>query len=202
MKRKIPFFSALVEARTYLSIVYILFAFPLAVIYFSLVVTGISLSVGLIFIVVGFFVFLATMMMLRGFRWLDAEMTRVFLGKTIPPLKTPEDQTGFKSLVRRNLGSSLNWKLLVYYLFIKFPLDTVIWVVSISFIAITFNLLLAPVLDPYWWYDDEITQWLIDFFDEVYVLPFMGIIWGMISLHVIRGLALVSREVNLVFLQD
>jgi len=186
MKRKIPFFSALAEARTYLSIVYILFAFPLGVIYFSLVVTGICLSVGLIFIVVGFFVFLAMMMMLRGFRWLDVELTRVFLGKTIPALKKPEDTTGFKSLVRRTLGSSLNWKLFVYYLFVKFPMDMVIWTVTISFIAITFNLLLAPVLDPYWWYDDELTRWLIDFFDEVYVLPFMGIIWGMISLHVIR----------------
>ncbi len=30
----------------------------------------------------------------------------------------------------------------------------------------------------------------------------MGIICGMISLHVIRGLAWVSREVNAVFLQE
>ena len=201
-KKKIPFFSALVEARTYLSMVYILFAFPLSVIYFSILISGISLSVGLIFIFVGIFVFIAMMMMLRGFRWLDAELTRVFLGKTIPPPEKPDKQPGFSGMLKQYFGSTLNWKLLVYYLFIKFPLDTVIWVFTISFIAMTFNLLLAPVLDIYWWYDDEITRWLIDFFDEVYVLPFMGIIWGMISIHVIRGLAWVSREVNLVFLQD
>jgi hypothetical protein len=33
-------------------------------------------------------------------------------------------------------------------------------------------------------------------------LPFLGIIWGMISLHVIRGLALVCREINQVFLSE
>ena len=202
MRRKIPFFSALAEARTYLSIVYILFAMPLSAVYFSLVVSGICLSVGLLFIFVGIFVFMGTMMMTRGFRWLDAELTRVFLGKAIPLPAKPEIQPGFSGMLKRYFGSTFNWKLLLYYLFIKFPLDTVIWAVSISFIAMTFNLLLAPVLDPYWWFDDEIIRWLIDFFDEVYVLPFMGIILGMMSLHIIRGLAWVSREVNLIFLQE
>ena len=202
MKKRIPFFTALVEARTYLSMAYILFAFPLSVVYFSLVVTGISLSLGLIFIVVGFFIFLATMMMLRGFRWLDVEMTRVFLGKTIPPLQSAAQEPGFRSLVNKYLGRPLNWKLLVYYLFIKFPLDTAIWSVSITFIAVTLNLLLAPALNEVFWFDSDLNQWLIDFFDEVYVLSFMGIIWGMISLHVVRGLAWVSREVNIAFLQD
>ena len=203
MKRKIPFFSVLGETQTYLNIVYILFAFPLGIVYFSLVVTGVSLSAGLLIIVVGFFIFLATLMMLRAFRWLDAELTRIFLGKTIPIQKPREKQAGLSPLIKRVFGSTFTWKLFIYYLFVKFPLDTVIWAVSITCIAITFDLLVvAPLLQEYWWYNDEFTRWLIDFFDEVYVLPFLGVIWGMISLHVIRGLALVSREVNVVFLQE
>jgi hypothetical protein len=202
MKRNIPFFSVLAEAQTYLNIVYIFFAFPLSILYFSLVIAGISLSIGLVFIVIGFFVFLAVLMMLRGFRWLDVELTRVFLGKTIHAGIMQEKHQGFTPFLKRYFGSSLSWKLLVYYLFVKFPLDTVIWSFTITFIAITFNLLLSPVLQQYIWYDDEITHWLIDFFGDVYVLPFMGIIWGMISLHVIRGLAWVSGELNVIFLQD
>lgn len=203
MKKKIPFFSVLVEARTYLGLVYILFAFPLAAIYFSLAVTGISLSLGLLVVAVGFFVFIGTMIMARGFRWLDAEMTRVFLGKTIPAGPAEEKEPGFSGMLKRTLGTGLSWKLLAYYLFIKFPLDAIIWTMTVSFLAMTFNLLfIAPLLGDQWWYDDEVTRWLIDFFGDVYVLPFMGIIWGMISLHVIRGLAWVCREVNVVFLGD
>ena len=204
MKGKIPFFSVLAQSQTYLNIVYILFAFPLSIVYFSLVVTGVSLSIGLIVIIIGFFVFLATLLMLRGFRWLDAELTRIFLGRTIAIEKeTGKQDGGFSGLIKRVFGSTLTWKLFVYYLFIKFPLDMVIWSVSISFIAITFDLLIfAPLFNDYWWYNDEVTRWLIDFFGDVYALPFLGIIWGMISLHVIRGLAWVSREVNVAFLQD
>jgi hypothetical protein len=203
MKGKIPFFSVLGESQTYLNIVYILLAFPLSVVYFSLVITGVSLSAGLLVIVIGFFVFMATLMMLKAFRWLDAELTRVFLGRAIPMEKTHEKQAGLSALIKRVFGSTLTWKLFIYYLLIKFPLDTVIWSVSVAFIAITFDLLVvAPLLADYWWYNDELTRWLVDFFGDVYVLPFLGVIWGMISLHVIRGLAWVSREVNVVFLQD
>lgn len=203
MKGKIPFFSVLGESQTYLNIVYILLAFPLSVVYFSLLVTGVSLSAGLLVIVMGFFVFMATLMMLNAFRWLDAELTRIFLGRVIPMEKTHEKHAGLSALVKRVFGSTLTWKLFIYYLLVKFPLDMVIWSVSVAFLAITFDLLVvAPLLADYWWYNDELTRWLVDFFGEIYVLPFLGVIWGMISLHVIRGLAWVSREVNVVFLQD
>ena len=202
MKRKIPFFSVLGEARTYLNIVYILIAFPLSVVFFSLTIIGVSLSAGLLVIVAGFFIFLGTLMMVRGFRWLDVQLTRVFLGATIPLGEKEVATSGVSDFVKKIFGSSLTWKCFVYYLFIKFPLDLIIWTVSISFLALTFDLLLAPVFDQFWWYDDDLTRYLIDFFDEVYVLPFLGLVWGMISLHVVRGLAWVSREVNFAFLQD
>ena len=73
---------------------------------------------------------------------------------------------------------------------------------TISFLAITIDLLMAPVLSDLKYYNDEFSEFLVRFFGDVYVLPFLGIIWGMISLHVIRGLAWVCREVNLVFLSE
>jgi hypothetical protein len=36
----------------------------------------------------------------------------------------------------------------------------------------------------------------------IYIFPFMGIVWGMICLHVIRGLAWVAREINQAMLSD
>ncbi len=203
MKKQIPFFSVLGEAQTYLNIIYIFVAFPLSVLYFSLVITGLSLSLGLLVIVAGFFIFIGTLLMIRGFRWLDIQLTRVFLGRSIPVKKETQESGKFSAFMQQLFGSPATWKGLVHYLFIKFPLDTIIWSISISFLAITLELLLAPVLDQFWWFDDEgLNRWLISFFGDVYVLPFLGIIWGMISLHVVRGLAWVSREVNQVLLGD
>ena len=203
MKKHIPFFSVLGEAQTYLNIVYILIAFPLSLVYFSLIVTGFSLSVGLLVIFVGLFVFAGTMGLIRGFRWLDIQLSKVFLGVNIP-MHHPERKTlGFFPFIKTLLGSSTTWKGFVYYLLVKLPIDTIIWSVSISFLAITLDLLLAPLLIKFWWFaDDDVSRWLIEFFDDVYILPFLGIIWGMITLHVIRGLAKLSGSLNEVFLGD
>jgi hypothetical protein len=201
-QRKIPFFSVLGEQQTYLNLIYILFAFPLGTLYFSLTVTGVCLSLGLLIIVAGFFVFIGTLIMLQGFRWLDIQLTRVFLGTAIPVSKEEKPQPGFTNFLNQLLGMGITWKILIFYLLIKFPMDTIIWSITIAFVAVTFDLLLAPVFYDTIFYNDEFSDFLVRFFGDVYVLPVLGIIWGMISLHVIRGLAWVCREVNLAFLSD
>ncbi len=201
-KKRIPFFSVLGEKQTYLDLVYILFAFPLSVFYFSLSITGFTLSVGLLVIVAGFFIFIGTLIMMQGFRWLDVQLTRVFLGLNIVIEKEEPQQPGFSNFLKRLFGAGTTWKCFVFYLVVKFPMDTIIWTVAISFIAVTLELLLAPVFYDSYLYNDDFASFLLRFFGDIYVLPFLGIIWGMISLHVIRGLAWVCREINQVFLSD
>jgi hypothetical protein len=203
MKKRIPFFSALVETQTYLNIVYILIAFPLSIAFFTILVTGISLSAGLLILAVGFFIFIGTLLALRGFRWLDVQLTRVFLGREIPMKENMISEKKFGDFLRKLFSSPVTWKSLVFYLLIKFPLETILWSITISFIAVTFDLLFAPLMETFWWFsDDEFNSWLIRFFGDVWVLPFLGIIWGMIALHVIRGLAWVAREINTAMLSD
>jgi hypothetical protein len=199
-QKKIPFFSVLGEQRTYLNLLYILFAFPLSIVYFSLAITGVFLSLGLLIVVAGFFIFIGTLIMLQGFRWLDIQLTRVFLGTAILVSGKENPEPGFTNFLNQLFGNSMTWKSFVFYLLIKFPLDTIIWSVTIAFMAVTIDLLLAPVFSDMIYYNDEFTEFLVRFFGDVYVLPFLGVIWGMISLHVIRGLAWVCREVNQVFL--
>lgn len=201
-QKKIPFFSVLGEKQTYLNLVYILFAFPLSIFYFTLTITGLSLSLGLLILVAGFFIFIGTLIMLQGFRWLDIQLTRVFLGMTIAIEKEESQEPGFSNFLKRLFGTGSTWKSFIFYLFIKFPMDAIIWSVTIAFIAVTLDLLLAPVFYDDFLFNDDFANFLIRFFGDVYVLPFLGIIWGMISLHVIRGLAWVCREINQVFLSD
>lgn len=201
-KKRIPFFGVLGEKQTYLNLVYILFAFPLSIIYFSLSITGLSLSLGLLIIVAGFFIFIGTLIMMQGFRWLDIQLTRVFLGMTITIEKEEPQEPGFLSFLKRLFGAGSTWKCFIFYLLIKFPMDIIIWSVTIAFIAVTLDLMLAPVFYDEIFYNDDFTNFLVRFFGDVFVLPFLGIIWGMISLHVIRGLAWVCREINQVFLSE
>lgn len=201
-EKRIPLFSVLGEKQTYLNLVYILFAFPLSIFYFTLTITGLSLSIGLFIVVAGFFIFIGTLVMLQGFRWLDVQLTRVFLDTIITIEKEEAQGPGFSNFLKRLFGNGATWKSFIFYLLIKFPMDAIIWSVTVAFIAVTLDLLLAPVFYSEFLHKDEFTDFLVRFFDDVYVLPFLGIAWGMISLHVIRGLSWVCRGINQAFLSE
>ena len=201
-KKRIPFFSVIGEKQTYLGLVYILFAFPLSILYFSLTVAGLSLSIGLLVVVAGFFIFIGTLIMIQGFRWLDIQLTRVFLGKTITMAKAETREPGFSNFIKQLFGAGTTWKSFIYYLLIKLPIDIIVWSLTIAFIGVTLELLLAPVVYEELLYNDDFANFLVRFFGDIYVLPFLGIVWGLISLHVIRGLAWVSREINEAFLSE
>ncbi len=198
----IPFFGIAARKQTYLNIVYILFALPLSTIYFSLLVAGISLSFGLLIILIGILIFIGILALARVFRFIEIQMTDVFLGLKIPVLEKQPKPKGFGESINKLFSSGVTWKSFIFYLFIKFPLDVILFSISMAFIAVTFDLLLAPALVDYGWFDDELIEWLLEELKDPYVLPFLGIIWGFISLHVLNGIAWIYKSVNLVFLKD
>ena len=200
--KKIPFFNVVAEKQTYLNLVYILFAFPLSTIYFSLIVTGVSLSLGLLIIIVGIFIFAATLLMVRGFRFIEIAMTEAFLSVRIEDRQAKGTTGKSGSFFNRVFGSGATWKSFIYFLFIKFSLDIVVFSISMTFIGITLHLLLAPIIVYYEWFESEPMEILLDFLEDPYVLPFLGIIWVFLTLHVTNGLSWIYRLANPVFLKE
>lgn len=200
--KKRPFFSIVAEKQVYLDLVYILFAFPLSLVCFCFIATGLSLSIGLLIVVAGLFIFALTLMMVRIFRKLEIHMMRVFLGVRINNGKHGQSAQLPGSFLHRVFASGSTWKSFVFFLFVKFPIDLVVFSITVSFVALTLQLLLAPAMIGYEWFDSELYDVLLDYLEDPYILPFMGIILLFISLHVIRGLAWIYRWTNPVFLQE
>ena len=63
---------------------YVLLGFPLAVVTFVVAVTGFSLGVGLVFLWVGVFILLGTMLLSRGFATLERHRVAAVLGRRLP----------------------------------------------------------------------------------------------------------------------
>jgi len=203
MRKKIPFLSLAGEKQAYLNIVYILFSFPLSILFFCLLVTGLGLSLGFLFLFVGFIIFVGSLIMVRGFRQIEILTTRVFLNHNIPSSPDLKPAKGFWNRVNVLFTSLVTWKAFVFYLFIKLPLDIIIFSVAIGFLSVTLELLLAPILiETYWFHNEIIIDFLIDLVEDPYVLPFLGIIWMFVSLHVINGLSWIYRWVNTGFLRS
>lgn len=77
-------FGVLFDPRTYGAIVYMLLALPLGIAYFTFVTVGLSLSVGLMILIIGIFVAITFFAMTRGISLVEGFITGALLGAKIP----------------------------------------------------------------------------------------------------------------------
>lgn len=189
------FFSVLLKPQSYLNLVYLLLAFPLGVLYFVFLVTGLSVGIATAIIWVGLFVLLMTggaWFLLAAFeRW----MARSLLREPIPPRPARAHADGFDgpsawTRLKGYLSEGTTWTSLLFLLS-KFPLGILSFVAAVTTLAATAACLSAPWLFAF---DDlNIGPWWIDSWPEALVLFAFGLILAFpLSLHLLNGLAAAS----------
>ena len=185
------FFGVVAREGTYLNIIYLLLAFPLGTAYFVFLVTGLSLGLSLPFWV-GIPILLLMLAAWWGLVLFERQLAIWLLHVDIPPISrdTASGQSVWIQL-KAHLSNPLTWKGLVY-LFARFPLGILSLVVAITLIALTVGLMFAPLT-----YTDPESQmyvfsWQIDTLNEAVICSIVGIGVGLISMHIMNGLAFVS----------
>lgn len=175
-------------------------AFPLGLFYFIFLVVGLALGFGLLIIWVG----LLILLFVFGGWWIFATFERQLaiwlLHEDIPPMQ-PQPSSE-QELVKKGLWDQLvayltnpvTWTSL-FYLFIKFPLGILSFVVSVSLLAFSAVFITAPLT--FWFVQPEISfinnlVWRIDTFGEALLAFIIGIPLILISLHILNGLAWIS----------
>jgi len=192
------FFSVIAKGQTYLNFIYLFLAFPLGLIYFIFLVTGISVGVATLIIWIGLFILA---MVIAGW-WLCAGFERVMainlLHFDIAPMSTPRSEKAQTNLQKLGafLTNPVTWKSLLY-LFVKFPLGILSFVVLVTLTSITLVMLFAPLL--YRYIQPEIIGWTgviwrIDTMGEAVAASVIGFILIFVSLHIFNGLAWVSGK--------
>ena len=137
--------SLLTDSRTYLRIAYLVLAFPLATFYFVVLVTGISLGLGLAVVFVGLAILIAMVLAWRLFGMIERLLAIHMLGARVRPMSVPRPPAS--SLVdqgRRILADPVTWKSLAYLL-LEFPFSIFSFTVTVALLATALSLLLTPV---------------------------------------------------------
>ncbi|HVS49186.1 MAG TPA: sensor domain-containing protein, partial [Candidatus Dormibacteraeota bacterium] len=134
------------DSRSYLRILYLLLAFPLGTLYFTVIVTGLSTGLGLAIVIVGFLVLILTLLIWLVFARIERELAIHLLGAQMRPMFAP-DPTPLWTWPRllRTLGDPVTWKSLTYLL-IEFPFGIFSFTVAITLISISLSLVLYPVI--------------------------------------------------------
>jgi len=198
------FFNSLWKTQTWLNVAYLFLSFPLGLLYFVLLITGISLGFGLLITVFGIFILMAVLVMVHRLARFEAKFTTAMLGFHIFLKPRERNTRGFWKRFREILRSSLTWKGLVF-LFLRFPLGIFSFSLTIGLLSASLGLIAVPFLYRYPWFEIDWPSnhfWVIDTVPETLVVALIGVILLFTSLYILNLLAWVYGKIAQAFLSD
>ena len=187
------YFGVVAQEETYLNLVYLLLAFPLATVYFAFVVTGLSVGFGTLIVGIGIPILLAVFAACWRLAIFERMLATVLLREDIPPMAREEvaERSAWQRL-KAHLANRVTWTSLLY-LVLKFLVATIFFTIAVAVVATAVGMLIMPftykVMDyPSWW-----GAWQIDTLGKALILTALAlVVVGPISLHITNFLARVS----------
>ena len=191
------FFGVALQGRTYLNLLYLFIMFPLGIIYFTVVVTGFSISIGLLILVIGIFIALLFLILVRGISMLHLHYASSLLGFELPPkVERVTASKGFFDHLKKILSDGKTYTSMVY-MFLELPLGIIYFTLIITFLSVSVTFTFSPIL---WILNDEGIVflsgddwlWNEDFGNTVF-LSLVGIVLFFGTLHLGNLLAKVEE---------
>lgn len=183
-------FNSIWKRQTWLNVVYHLISFPLGLIYFIFLVTGISLGFGLIILVFGIFILMGVIAMSYWFARFERELAISMLNVTISPIEIRPSKPGLLPRFRAMISNAFTWKGL-FYLLLKFPLGVFSFSLTVSLLSASLALISAPVFYNTNWYGFDAGQyfWNVNTFEGSLLACGLGVLLLFFSLLVLNLLA-------------
>ncbi len=139
--------SPYVEQRTYRVFLYLLLGLPLGILDFTIMVTGLSLGLGLIITIIGIPVLIATLLVARSLATLERGLAFSLLDAPMPRRGPARDIAGGYFLARlRSLVFSRRTWAEVGFLLLRLPLGILDFTVVVTIIALALSGLVMPIV--------------------------------------------------------
>lgn len=187
------FFGVAVDPHTYGAMFYMLLSLVTGIFYFTWAVTGLSMSAGLMILIIGIPFFILFMASVYAISLVEGRLVETLLGVRMPrrPVYQTSDR-GWMERIKSLFTDSRTW-LSLMYMVLMLPLGVIYFTITVTLLTLAAGFIAAPVL---WW----MGQWgWISFhghlhlgtgsLDPAIASPFMfvgGIALLFVSLHVIR----------------
>jgi len=182
------FFGVVIEPKAWGALLYLLFTLATGIIYFTWAVTGISLSLGLLILIIGIPIAGLFILSTRGLALLEGRLVEALLGIRMPhrPLFSPKDK-GIWAKFKALLIDKYTWFSMVYML-LQLPLGITYFTVFITLISTSLALVAAPIWS--WAFNLPVftnngTQYILN----GWVTPFLtvaGVILFFATLHLAK----------------
>jgi Putative sensor len=185
-------FGPVIQAPTWINMIYLLASFPLGVAYFVILITLFSAGVGLLPIFVGLFVLWFGLLASDLLSELDRAMANTLLGAGIQarPPAPPAVGTIFEKMLAavRRPGTLKR----VVYLFLRFPMGIFSLILVFTLLPLSVMLLTLPLT--YTVLPVTVGMSRVETFDEAIYLCCFGAVFTLLSVHALNSWARVCRR--------
>lgn len=183
------FFGIFVDSRAWGAFLYLLFSLVTGIIYFTWAVTGISLSAGLMVLIIGLPFAGLFILSVRGIGMVEGLVVEALLGIRMPrrPLFYPKNMgwwQGFKAIV----SDKHTWLSLIYMI-LQLPLGIIYFTILVTLMAVSLYGIALPILQLF----DVPVSYVngVSYYLVVWMLPLAviaGILLATLTMHLARYL--------------
>ncbi len=194
-ERHYGFFGIIRDPRAYGALMYMLLSLVTGIFYFTVVVTGISLSVGLLILIIGIPFALLFIGIVRVLAHIEGRVVEGLLGVRMPrrlPPATAADET-ILARIKDALMDVRTWSSMLY-LALMLPLGIAYFTIGVTSIALTLGLTLGSLWSLITGHSDiQISDvpWLEHLFHTapgLVLLAIVGVVLFFITLHIAKGI--------------
>jgi hypothetical protein len=140
------FFGVLMDSRAWGSLMYMLLALVTGVIYFTIVVTGLSLSFGMAILIIGIPIMLLFLAIVRAISHMEGRLVEALLGERMPRRPAlPPSESGILKRIKWWLLDYRTWTTIVYML-LMLPLGVIYFTVIVTALSFAFTLFAGPLI--------------------------------------------------------
>jgi len=194
-ERRYGFFNVISDPRTYGALLYMLLSLATGIFYFTWVVTGLSLSIGLFILIIGIPFALLFVGSIRVLAHVEGRLVEGLLGVRMPrrlPATTPQDES-LLTKVKEALTDIRTWSSM-FYLALMLPLGIAYFTLAVTGIALSAGLIGGSIFSLITGESHvQISEvpWLEHLFHTapgLVLLAFSGVLLVFVVLHIARGI--------------
>lgn len=184
-----PLFTGGVVASTWFAFVHLLLNLPLGIVYFTVLVTAVSLGTGLLITLIGIPILIGTGWMVRTMGNIERARMNGFLGTTLrDPYRHAAPETGWIARLFAIGKDPATWRDFLF-LMLRLPMGIFTFTISVTTWAVGISLLGSPIA--YWFgvFRLQFGSWIFDGPIALIIATFGGVLMTVLAFGITRGLA-------------
>lgn len=139
------FFGVFSDPRAWGALLYLLLSLGTGIVYFTWAVFGVSLSLGLLILIIGLPLAVLFLLSIRGIAFIEGRLVEALLGVRMPRRRMFfDDTTGFWNRIKNLFTQRITWTALAYCI-LQLALGIVYFTVFVTLIGLSVYLIAMPI---------------------------------------------------------